>query len=94
MTTLKRKNSACRVLMVRCCIDERWADILAFEFRKFRCQRVHIHAIDIVHRHSHDIRFEVPHDTQGAAVSIFLCQHRIARMNQRPQHQFQCLHGA
>ena len=94
MTTLKRENCTRRILMVRCRIDERWTDILAFEFRKFRLQRIHIHTISVVHRHTHDIRLEVPHDSQGTAVSIFLCQYRIAGINQGPEYQFQCLHGA
>ena len=80
--------------MIRGGIDERGPDILSLELLQFRLQRVHVHAINVVHRHTDDIRLEMPHDAEGATVSVFLCQHRVARGDQRSKHQFKCLHGA
>ena len=66
---------------------------MSLELLQLRLQRVHVHAINIVHRHTDDIRLEMPHDAEGAAVSVFLCQHRVTGFDQRAKHQFQCLHG-
>jgi len=47
-----------------------WLNILSLEFFQLFLKGVHVHAVDVVHRHTHDIRFAVSHDAERTAVGI------------------------